>query len=91
MIILPNGVSKLTGLLYTLDKWQFSLKETVTIGSGIDDIEIIEASDSVGNGKCPPKVKNAADWVTRSVEQHGVHYVVKSTSANNNPCHFLKK
>lgn len=92
LIILPRGISKLTGLLYLCDQLKISLKETVVIGSGLDDKEMIEAAGlGVAMGNAPKSVKNAADWVTRSNNEHGVAYMVKEHFRKQQPLSFLEK
>ncbi len=92
LIILPRGVSKLTGLLYICDKLKIPLKETVVIGSGEDDLEIIEAAGlGVAMGNAPQPVKYAADWVTRSNNEQGVDYMVKEHFRKQHPISFLEK
>lgn len=92
LIILPKSVSKLTGLLYVCERLQIPLKETVVIGSDIDDIEIIEAAGlGVAMGNAPQEVKSAADWVTRSNNEDGVAYMVKEHFRKQQPLSFLEK
>lgn len=91
-IILPSAVSKLSGLLYTADYWDISLQEMVAIGSGMDDLEIIQAVGlGVAMGNAPNKLKLAADWVTRSNREHGVMYMVREHFRKQQPIEFLKQ
>lgn len=92
LIILPNGVSKLTGLLYFCEKQKISLNETVAIGSDIDDLDFIEAAGlGVAMGNAPIAVRKAADWVTRSNNEHGVSYMVREHFRKQQPISFLEK
>ena len=92
LIILPKGVSKLTGLLYTIDQWDISLDETVVIGSDYDDLEMIEAAGlGVAMGNAPEEVRKSANWVTRSNQEHGVAYMIKEHFRKQQPIDFLEK
>ncbi|MFZ0447165.1 MAG: Cof-type HAD-IIB family hydrolase, partial [Bacillus sp. (in: firmicutes)] len=76
--IVPAGVSKLTGLLYLAERLGISRNQIVYIGDDLDDIELIHGAGlGVAMGNAPFEVKQAADWITRSQNQHGVAYVVK--------------
>lgn len=90
--VLPEGVSKLTGLLHLGDHLGIPLKEMVAIGDGEDDIEMIKASGlGVAMGNASSEVKKAADWVTRSNDQHGVSYMIKEHFRKQQPIDFLRK
>ncbi|WP_062352336.1 HAD-IIB family hydrolase [Bacillus kwashiorkori] len=92
LIILPNGVSKLAGLMYVGDYLQITLKQMVAIGSGLDDIDILEAVPiGVAMGNAPNEVKQAADWITRTNTEHGVAYMVKEHFRKQQPIAFLEK
>jgi Cof subfamily protein (haloacid dehalogenase superfamily) len=90
--IVPAGVSKLGGLLKVGEQLGISSKEMVYIGDDMDDIPLI---DAVGLGvamwNSPFEVKKAADWVTRSNNEHGVTYMVKEHFRKQQPIEFLKK
>ncbi len=90
--ILPQDVSKLSGLRALGDHLGIALKEMVVIGDGLDDIEMIEACGlGVSMGNASPEVKKASDWVTRSNNQHGVAYMVKEHFRKQQPIEFLRK
>jgi len=92
MEIVPQGVSKLAGLRRLAQHIGVSLKETVVIGDGIDDLPVIEAAGlGVAMGNAPTEVKRAADWVTRSNEQLGVAYMVKEHFRKQQRIEFLQK
>jgi Cof subfamily protein (haloacid dehalogenase superfamily) len=92
MDIVPAGVSKLLGLLYICDHLGISSKEIVAIGDGMDDIPFIEAAGlGVAMGNAPYEVKRAADWVTRTDQEHGVAYMVREHFRRQHPIAFLKK
>jgi Cof subfamily protein (haloacid dehalogenase superfamily) len=76
--IVPNAVSKASGLQFLGKQLGISMKEMVAIGDFTNDIEMIrQAGLGVAMGNAPEAVQNAADWVTRSNDQHGVGYMVR--------------
>ncbi|OQP06917.1 haloacid dehalogenase [Geobacillus sp. 46C-IIa] len=92
MEIVPQGVSKLAGLRRLAQHIGVSLKETVMIGDGVDDLPAIEVAGlGVAMGNAPAEVKRAADWVTRSNEQLGVAYMVKEHFRKQQRIEFLQK
>nr|WP_263328428.1 Cof-type HAD-IIB family hydrolase [Neobacillus sp. Marseille-Q6967] len=90
--IVPADVSKLTGLTYLGSQYGIQLKEMVVIGDGVDDIPAIEAAGlGVAMWNSDVKVKRAADWITRSENEHGVAYMVKEHFRKQQPIEFLRK
>lgn len=90
--IVPAGISKLRGLLYVCDRMNIRREEVVVIGSGLDDLSLVEwAGLGVAMGNAHPAVKNASDWVTRSNNENGVSYMVKEHFRKQQPIDFLKK
>lgn len=90
--IVPAGVSKLDGLSYLAKRFGISRQEMVVIGDGLDDIPMIEAVGlGVAMGNAPYPVKKAADWITRSENEHGVAYMVKEHFRKQQPIEFLRK
>jgi Cof subfamily protein (haloacid dehalogenase superfamily) len=90
--IVPAGVSKLKGVLYICDRLNIHREEVVMIGSGPDDLPLIEwAGLGVAMGNASPRLKRAADWITRSNNENGVSYMVKEHFRKQQPIQFLKK
>lgn len=90
--IVPAGVSKLKGLAFLGSHLGIQLKEMVVIGDGLDDIPAIEAAGlGVAMWNADFEVKRAADWVTRSKNEHGVAYMVKEHFRKQQPIEFLRK
>jgi Cof subfamily protein (haloacid dehalogenase superfamily) len=90
--IVPLGGSKLSGLAYLGSQLGIGLHEMVVIGNGLDDIPIIEAAGlGVAMGSAEYPVKRAADWITRSENEHGVAYMVKEHFRKQQPIEFLRK
>lgn len=90
--IVPHGVSKLKGVLYLCDRLNILREEVVMIGSGKDDLALIEwAGLGVAMGNASAKLKASADWITRSNNENGVSYMVKEHFRKQHPIEFLKK
>lgn len=90
--IVPAGVSKLTGLLYLAERLGISRNQIVYIGDALDDIELIHGAGlGVAMGNAPFEVKRAADWITRSQNEHGVAYLVKEHFRKQPQIEFLRK
>ncbi|RLQ97311.1 Cof-type HAD-IIB family hydrolase [Falsibacillus albus] len=90
--IVPVGTSKLKGVLYVCDRLGVPREEVVMIGSGIDDIPLIEwAGLGVAMGNANKEVKRSADWITRDAEENGVAYMVKEHFRKQHPIEFLKR
>jgi Cof subfamily protein (haloacid dehalogenase superfamily) len=90
--MVPEGVTKLNGLLRVGEQLGVTSKEIVYIGDDLDDIPLIDAVGlGVAMGNSPFEVKKAADWVTRSNNQHGVTYMVKEHFRKQPPIEFLRK
>lgn len=76
--IMPKRVNKARGLQILGQQVGIHLHEMIAIGNGHDDIELIrQVGLGVAMGNSPHELKKAADWVTRSAEQHGVAYVIR--------------
>jgi Cof subfamily protein (haloacid dehalogenase superfamily) len=90
--IVPAGVSKLTGLNYLGQQLGIGLSEMVVIGSGIDDIPLLEAAGlGVAMWDADYEVKRAANWITRSKDEHGVAYMVREHFRKQQPIEFLRR
>lgn len=90
--ILPEGVSKLNGLLFLGEKLGIKSSQIVAIGDNMDDLEMIEAAGlGVAMGNAPNQLKIASDWVTRSNNQEGVAYMIKEHFRKQQPIEFLRK
>ena len=90
--ILPRGVSKWSGVLYLAEHLGIKRNEIVSIGDGMDDIEMIAGSGlGVAMGNAEPEVKKMAKWVTRSNDEDGVSYMLKEFFRRQHPIEFLQK
>jgi hypothetical protein len=89
--ILPANVSKLRGLQQLGSHLGIEPREMVAIGDSMDDLEVIEnVGLGVAMGNAPVALKKAADWVTRSNNEHGVTYMIKEHFRKQFPLNFLK-
>lgn len=76
--IVPEGVSKVRGLHRLGRELGIGLNQMVAIGSSEEDMDLItQVGLGVAMGNSPKEVQQAADWVTRSNDMHGVAYMVR--------------
>lgn len=76
--IIPKSVNKASGLQFLGKHLGISMKEMVAVGDFVNDLEMIRhAGLGVAMGNAPEEVQQAADWVTRSNDQHGLEYMVR--------------
>ena len=69
--------SKAAALCFLRDYWGFKPDEVLAIGDQDNDIDMIEAAGvgvSMGNGT--PKLKEKADFITKSVDEDGFSYAM---------------
>lgn len=71
--IMEQGVNKLNGLKYILDKLKTSIDRVVFFGDDINDLELIKACGTgVAMGNAVSEVKSIADYVTATNEEDGI-------------------
>ncbi len=71
-------VSKQLGLEAVANKLNLKRHQIMAIGDHHNDTEMIEwAGIGVAMGNAVPEIKQAADWVTTSVEEHGVALAIE--------------
>ncbi len=76
--IIPKSVNKAVGLQILGKHLGISLDEMVAVGDFTNDVEMIQSVGlGVAMGQSSEEVKHAADWVTRTNDQHGVGYLVR--------------
>lgn len=89
--ILPLEISKLRGIQLLGEHLGIELQEMVAIGDSLDDLEVIESVGlGVAMGNASVELKRAADWITRSNNEHGVTYMIKEHFRKQFPLNFLK-
>jgi HAD superfamily hydrolase (TIGR01484 family) len=68
----PTGVSKASGLERVCQELAVSASDVLAIGDGRNDVEMLQwAGRGVAMGQAPLEVQEAADDVTRTVEEDG--------------------
>ncbi|HET6872655.1 MAG TPA: Cof-type HAD-IIB family hydrolase [Sporolactobacillaceae bacterium] len=78
LFIMKKGTSKFDGLEYLAGRLGIPLSQVVAVGDSLDDLEMIEKCGlGVAMKNAPKKVRDAAQWVTRSNNMNGVAYMVK--------------
>lgn len=71
--IVPAGVNKAEGIDRMLERFGLRPDEAMAFGDGGNDIPMLEhAGISIAMGNADPAVKKAADYVTTSVDDHGI-------------------
>lgn len=77
--ILPKGCTKGYGIEKLVTEMHRDMKETVGVGDSNNDLEMLEVVDMaicMGNGS--KQAKERADFITRSVNEDGIMYAVKT-------------
>ncbi|MGG4493115.1 Cof-type HAD-IIB family hydrolase [Brevibacillus reuszeri] len=76
--ILPEGISKATGLAVLGEKLDIIPEQMVAVGDNYNDVEMIQfAGMGVAMGNAPDAVKKLARQVTDTNDQHGVAAVIQ--------------
>jgi Cof subfamily protein (haloacid dehalogenase superfamily) len=71
----PKGGSKAKGIEKIIDRLGFSEECQYVFGDGLNDIEMLSTiKNSVAMGNAEEKVRGAAKYVTKSVEDNGIYY-----------------
>ncbi len=70
--------TKGSAIRFLCDYWGIDISETMAIGDQDNDIEMIKtAAIGVAMGNGTPKLKENADFITKSVEEDGVVYAIE--------------
>lgn len=79
--IIREGNSKQTGMDKLLDYYHIDLSETMAFGDGGNDIPMLQhASVSIAMGNAHDDVKQAASYITDSVDEDGIWNALKKFS-----------
>ena len=71
--LILNGVGKVAGIRYIIEKEGFLPEECIAFGDAENDIDMIEfCGIGVAMGNAQEKVKAVADYVTTDIDQDGV-------------------
>lgn len=80
--VTPQGLSKATALERVREHLGVDPARTVAVGDGVNDLEMIAwAARGVAMGHAPAALRDAADEVTGTIEEHGVVAVLRSLGA----------
>lgn len=75
--VVSAEVSKAKALQWLCHRKGISNDELITIGAFEEDIEMMQmAGLGVAMGNAPKPLKDKADWITRSVDEDGVSYMI---------------
>ncbi|GER68309.1 phosphatase [Weizmannia acidilactici] len=73
--VLPKGGSKAAGIGKIVEKLGFPEERLYAFGDGLNDIKMLSAvKNSIAMGNAEEKVKAAAKFVTKSVDEKGIYY-----------------
>ena len=73
--VLPKGGSKAKGIAKIVEQLGFPPERQFAFGDGLNDIEMLTTvTNSVAMGNAEEKVKKAAKYVTKSVEENGIYF-----------------
>ncbi len=76
--VVPQGGSKVTGILKTAEHFGFLPEEVMAFGDGGNDLEMLRfASPGIAMGNAEDHVKAAADYVTSSVDEDGIAHALQ--------------
>jgi len=74
----PEGISKQNGVQYFCDFYNIDRSETMAFGDGGNDISMLKyVAIGIAMGNAGEKVKEAADFITDDVDDHGVESALK--------------
>ena len=76
--IVPKGISKLVGIREALKYWNIDMSETLAIGDGDNDVEMLkECAIGIAMGNSFDGVKEYADYVTDDIDEDGLYHALK--------------
>ena len=68
-----RGETKATGIAYYLAHTGCDIKETIAIGDGVNDAEmLLKANIAIAMGNAKPEIKEIADYITDDVDKDGL-------------------
>lgn len=83
MDLAPVGISKASGLAHVAAELGVDAADALAIGDGRNDLEMFAwAGRAVAMGQAVPEVKDAADHVTKAVDEDGAAIEINSWFAN---------
>jgi Cof subfamily protein (haloacid dehalogenase superfamily) len=79
--VIPREGSKARTILKIAEENEFKREDIVFFGDGMNDIELMELSGiGVAMGNAETEVKDKADLITDSCDEHGIYNALKSMS-----------
>ena len=76
--IVPQGIDKVTGIKFFLDKYGIKQSECMVFGDSFNDIQMLEyAGIGVAMGNAEEDVKNNADFVAQDIDEDGLFKALK--------------
>lgn len=76
--IVPKGFSKGTGIRYLLDYFQIPYENSYAFGDSTNDLSMLTcAAHSAAMGGSPEIVRNAVEFVTKSIYEDGLAYAME--------------
>ena len=76
--VLPKGCSKANSIRYIVDYLGMSMENTISFGDSNNDLPMIECTNmSVGMGNSSKGVLEKVTFVTKRVEEDGIHYAME--------------
>lgn len=76
--ITPLGGTKIVGIQKIMDKYQLSKEDIMVFGDGHNDLEMIQFTPhSIAMGNAIKEVKEAATYVTTSIDDDGIYLALK--------------
>ncbi|MFD1735640.1 Cof-type HAD-IIB family hydrolase [Bacillus salitolerans] len=71
--VLPSGGSKAKGIHHFINELGFKRDDVVAFGDGLNDVEMLRfAGSGVAMGNATPEAKEAANYVTKAVDDGGI-------------------
>ncbi|WP_462409687.1 Cof-type HAD-IIB family hydrolase [Neobacillus sp. Marseille-QA0830] len=75
----PVGISKAKGLEIVCGRLGIKMENVMAVGDSLNDLAMIkEAGLGVAMGNAQEKVKQAADWVTKTNDENGVAFAIRT-------------
>ena len=76
--VVPKGYSKATGMQYLLDYFQIPHQNSYAFGDSTNDLPMLEyAAHSVAMGDSAAVVRNAVEYVTKSIHEDGLAWAMR--------------
>ena len=75
--MIPAGFSKATAIRDICDHFGIDRANTYAFGDSMNDLDMIRyAAHGVAMGNADPRLKEAADYVTKDLSDHGIYHAL---------------